>query len=555
MRASKSAALIMMSLMLIAIPSVYAQQNVDTEDDIINYTNERIEVMLDEDSGELKMILGPSRMHLEWGTEDNPGEISLLTSQTRHLGIADTYDRNGDFKKRVGIPVHTLFFQKLDGILEYEDVNDDGIFNLQGKGVAGTLQEMKENNLQHEPIMKWISYKDVSWEMVDFNQNCDGNNCSIEFSLMAENLSYESKDDISNESLELVRYDFRISTQENSMEVEDVPHFRVGFNRGSNNQVRVDSSDEIGSKNVSAEVLNSVWKYDQVVNGWDAEGNDSRLLTVVEYGMGSYMNENVAGWAKEQYGKLPGPKPFAGHAPAKKDLGARGPQLDTHDRFGHPLKCDLGYVENNESQDNESTKEHLRKYQDTHCSSDGDELKEDRITNASMIRAGGLHFDDDGARWGSIRWVSNATIDGVEEEVLFQIHGIRPVVKADLRNTSLPDGMYKGVRMIGGYNHPIGDNIVHDPEYDVDVLTNMDTMSFGEPLEELAQRGPIQMLMRFAPILGGVIVVGVAGTILVVKRKARKAAMVPKAAEFPTVGQLSQRGDDWSKYSESQEKV
>lgn len=554
MRTGKAAALLMMSLMLIAIPGAHAEQSVDAGDEVINYTNERIEVMLDEDAGELKLILGPSRMHLEWGVQDDPGEISLLTAQTRHLGIADTYDRDGQFQKRVGIPIHTIFYQKLDGILEYEDSNDDGIFNLRGQGLAGTLEEMKDKDLDHEPIAKWVSFKDIAWEMQGFNQDCDANNCSIEFSLVAEDLNYSSKDGETNGTLELIRYDFRISTKETSIDVENVPHYRVGFHRGSDDRVVVDDSDEVGGKNVSAEVLNSVWKYDQVVNGWDAEGNDSRLLTVVEYGMGSYLTENVAGWAKEQYGKLPGPKPFAGHAPAKKDLGARGPQMDTHDRFGRPLKCNLDYVEKDGSQNNDSVREQIKEYKNTHCSSDGEELKEDKIGNASMIRAGGLHFDDEGARWGSIRWVSNATIDGVEEEVLFQIHGIRPVVRADLRNNSLPDGVYKGIRMIGGYNHPIGDNITHDPEYDVDVMTNMETLSFGEPLQELSQRGPLQMLMRLAPILAGVIIVGVAGTVLVAKRKARKAAMVPKSAEFPAMGQLSHRGNDWAQYAGEEDK-
>ena len=96
--------------------------------------------------------------------------------------------------------------------------------------------------------------------------------------------------------------------------------------------MKIDKSEQKGTQNVTANVLNSVWKYDQIINGWDADSNDSRLMTIVEYGMGAYMSDTVADWAKEQFGKLPGPKPFAGHAPSKKDLGPRGPQMDTHDK-------------------------------------------------------------------------------------------------------------------------------------------------------------------------------------------------------------------------------
>ena len=74
-------------------------------------------------------------------------------------------------------------------------------------------------------------------------------------------------------------------------------------------------------------------------------------------------------------------------------------------------------------------------------------------------------------------------------------------------------------------------------------------MAFGEPLEMFAeQRGGIQMLLKFAPILGGVIIIGIASTILVARRNVKKAAMIPKSAEYPALGQLTERGSDWEQY-------
>jgi hypothetical protein len=101
--------------------------------------------------------------------------------------------------------------------------------------------------------------------------------------------------------------------------------------------------------------------------------------------------------------------------------------------------------------------------------------------------------------------------------------------------------------MIGGYNHPVGENITHDPEYDVDILT-VNTQAFGEPVDLLGERGPLKLLLRLAPILGGVILIAVAGTMIVARRKAKKATMIPKNAEFPALGHLSERGTDWSRY-------
>ena len=171
---------------------------------------------------------------------------------------------------------------------------------------------------------------------------------------------------------------------------------------------------------------------------------------------------------------------------------------------------------------------------------------EEGVSNASVVRAGGLHFDNDGAKMASIRWVSNATVDGVEEEVLFQVHGIRPINKEDLQNSSLPNGHYKGVRMIGGYNHPVGENITHDPEYDIDVMT-IDTAGFGEPID-LGNRFLFRNLMQIAPIVMGAIVVGIAGTVLMVRRKAKKAALIPKAEDFPSMGTNAERGSNWHSY-------
>ena len=242
---------------------------------------------------------------------------------------------------------------------------------------------------------------------------------------------------------------------------------------------------------------------------------------------------------------MPGPKPFVGQAKKNSAMRDSPPLMDEHDKFGHPLKCGMDYVEmNNNGQENEQKKS--KKFEQTHCSSEGMELKEEEISNASVVRAGGLHFDNDGAKMASIRWVSNATVDGVEEEVLFQIHGIRPINKEDLQNSSLPDGHYKGVRMIGGYNHPVGENITHDPEYDIDVMT-IDTAGFGEPFD-LRSQGLVRNLMRIAPLIMGALVVGVAGTVLMVRRKAKKAALIPKAEDFPSMGANAERGSNWHSY-------
>ena len=539
-------ALLMISLMLISIPSSATAQSDDAiTDDSIKYTNEEIKVKLDETVGELSLKLGDAKMRLSWGTAEDPGDISLLTTQTHFMGVADIYDSRGRFDKRVGIPINTVFYQKMDGILEYDDLNNDGLFNVKGQEKAGTLDEISKSNVSHEPVLKYISYSNLTWTPSVLTEECNGNTCQFDFSLEATSIAYQGNDVDSNQSLDLIKYIFHITTTETAVEVEAMPHYRVETHKDRHKKMKIDYTKQIGSSNITADVLNNVWKYDQILEGWDASTNESRLMTVVEYGMGSYMKDSVADWTMDQFQKMPGPRPFVGQAKKTSAIHPSPPPKDNHDKFGHPLKCGMDYVEmNNNGQGN--GQKNSKKFEQTHCSPEGDELKEEGISNASAVRAGGLHFDNDGAKMASIRWVSNATVDGVEEEVLFQIHGIRPIHKEDLQNSSLPDGHYKGVRMIGGYNHPVGENITHDPEYDIDVMT-INTAGFGEPID-LGNRVLLRNLMQIAPIVIGALVVGVAGTVLMVRRKAKKAALIPKAEDFPSMGTNAERGSNWHSY-------
>ena len=540
-------ALLMISLMLISIPSSATAQSDDAiTDDSIKYTNEEIKVKLDETVGELSLKLGDAKMRLSWGTAEEPGEISLFTTQTHFMGVADLYDSRGRFDKRVGIPVNTAFYQKLDGIIEYDDLNNDGLFNVKSQGKAGTLDEITKANVSHESIMKYISYSNLTWIPSVLTEECNGNVCQFDFSLEATSISYQGNDVNASQSLDLIKYIFHITTTETAVEVEAMPHYRVETHKDRHKNLKIDYTKQIGSSNITADVLKNVWKYDQILEGWDASSNESRLMTVVEYGMGAYMKDSVAEWTMDQFQKTPGPKPFVGQA--KKDSAIHTPPpppKNVHDKFGHPLKCGGSYVEmGNNGQGNEQ--KDSKKFEKTHCSPEGEELMEEGVSNASVVRAGGLHFDNDGAKMASIRWVSNATVDGVEEEVLFQVHGIRPINKEDLQNSSLPNGHYKGVRMIGGYNHPVGENITHDPEYDIDVMT-IDTAGFGEPID-LGNRFLFRNLMQIAPIVMGAIVVGIAGTVLMVRRKAKKAALIPKAEDFPSMGTNAERGSNWHSY-------
>ena len=106
------------------------------------------------------------------------------------------------------------------------------------------------------------------------------------------------------------------------------------------------------------------------------------------------------------------------------------------------------------------------------CADHG-ELRSDAVRRATAIRGGGLHFEDGAAELGRLRWVNNVTVreDGeeMEFEVVYQVHGRRNVSAADLPATDTAN--YRGVRLIGGFNYPVAEDVVHDPEFGTDMVT------------------------------------------------------------------------------------
>ena len=164
---------------------------------------------------------------------------------------------------------------------------------------------------------------------------------------------------------------------------------------------------------------------------------------------------------------------------------------------------------------------------------------------AQAIRSGGVHFDDNGANLGRVRWVSNATVDGVETEVLFQVHGARPVVPSDIDDK---EGLWAGVRLVGGYNYVIGESVYHDPEFSTDVIT-IDTQSFGNPF--VYGNGNVAKLVSLffgkLPMVLGVVVLLVVLVGVASSKSRREQAPVPSQQQYVPAGAWTS-DDDWSQY-------
>jgi hypothetical protein len=545
----------------------------------IDYTREEIVVEQDLENGKISLKLGEARMFVHYGD----GRIGMTTVQTKYIGVADIYDGKRGFSERVGIPTHSIFHQRLIGAGEYVDENGNGLFDVHGPNVVGTIEELQDTHVSHENLLKWVDYKDVSWTLSHWRQSVSGNEVDINFVLSAENITYQSSDGaVDGMTVGRIAYKFHVTTVEQEIRIQAAPHYKVFARGDAVPGDQIDSTELVATTNITGHVLNTTWKYDQVVRGWDiatdvdgVQRNDTRLVILTDLAYGVHMSDAVGEWMKEQFGGMISPRAIAGHGVREMisdsvddliiDDEVDTPSPSGHDIEGNPLECGLDYEvvtegratvapTDNTSDEDEKTDdekrrdavfERMKEYRDTDCIQRGEDMEMTSESRPQAIRAGAIHFDDNGANLGRVRWVSNATVDGVETEVLFQVHGARPVTHSDVNGA---EGMWSGMRLVGGYNFVIGESVYHDPEFSTDVIT-IDTQSFNDPI--FYGNGNVgklvSQLFRLLPLALGIVVLTAVMVGVASSKSRREQAPVPSQQQYVPAGAWAS-DDDWSKY-------
>ena len=491
----------------------------------IDYTKETLVIERDDQNKTVRLNIGEAHMAVLYFD----GTIALFTEQTRYLGVADLHDESGKHQRRGGIPVKSILHQRLLGTIEYVDSNENGLLDLNTATAAASFTEVMNSRTDNEEIIKWLDYRDISWVMTDWNLEREDNNATIEFTLRAENVAYQGPQS-GSEVVEQVEYIFKVQTRGEEINVDAVPHYRIDYH-GDAEEPTIDDSTLLARSDVTGQVLNATWKYDQHISGWDLAGNQDnhRLFTLTSINMGTYFEERVSNWMAHEFKDTPQLKAKAGKAKHHRNSN----DIAQHDKQGNPLQCKVDYAANHDV--------NVKKFKDTKCREIDAQLipDDENFTKPEIIRAGALRFDDGDVNLGRIRWASNATVDGNETEVLFQIHGVKPGYSAGV--PFHPDGRFIGVHLIGGYNIVAGEDSYHDPEFGTDMLT-LSTQSFGEPIDESSSKNgmPLRILGISSAILVVVVTVATVGN-------RRREAPVP-GSEYAAVGGWTQTDDDWEAY-------
>ncbi len=365
-----------------------------------------------------------------YGTGENPNSPVLFASINRYLGRATVLDAN-DAAVAVKRPlvVRTIYAIRLSALLEFNDTNGDGICNVVrlADGLAAT------DLARHEPVHKAVDLR-TAWEVGTVVEagNASERWRSWTFPITARNLSYVGfSGEPTTGVLEMVQFRFSLMAYLKE-ETFSVPEFRIkvdatgfgGDQQGSGNEgpglddigkidADVLSSEEVGEREVTMDVLRYRAKVDHEFRGWDFDpANEHQgLLLETHSTLGNAMGYGMLAWLRE-----------------REREGAMTYETDEG----------VETVDENASATDFNGEDAPRR------------LKHPRID-----------VNDAWGPMGRLTWTKNVSVtrDGntTEEQMYYQVQAGRKVSWLGTH------GLYTGYYVVGGFSYPGGDTVVHDP--------------------------------------------------------------------------------------------
>ena len=337
-----------------------------------------------------------------YGNDTTPNNIILFSEYTRYFGGAEIYDNQGDFIGKRGIPVRTVFAQKFKFMFEFNDTDGNGLFDFKRKG------DNELNITANDTLCKAVSLN-RAWAMNNLtNTTIDNTTMNVDFKLTSNNVLYSivwengtarlgTEGDGAVEKIELY---FHITVKIEDCVVQNVPWYNVTIDSGNPNTVT--HSEWMRNETYTGKAVNATFKYDHLIQGWDFNSNNSKLALETAGLFGEYTPKNVNKWLRKQFG----------HPKSK---------YETHG----------GEEENNGTEPEKPVK----------------------------LTRGSIEFDDSWYRIGKLLWVSDVTVDGVEENMTFQIHGGGKIDWMHGGRT------FEGFLIKGAFIYPSGHSIIHDPAF------------------------------------------------------------------------------------------
>lgn len=219
-----------------------------------------------------------------WGTDKTPNNLYMMVMQARYIGMADAKEVNGNkIKDNIPMKIYTIYIVKLDNLLEFNDLNGNGIadFIRTGDGLNRTsIQPI-------EPIYKGVSLK-TAWNASGEKSISDPANKSksYEITISAKDQNYVKLNNSGNVTgvLDKLAFTFHLTARLVHVANATLPHFDVTVQQGmGGHRYDVVSAQRTGTVTVNGDVGKYAVKWDHLIEGWDfdpANTNKSLLPRV-----------------------------------------------------------------------------------------------------------------------------------------------------------------------------------------------------------------------------------------------------------------------------------
>ncbi len=389
-----------------------------------------------------------------YGNETHNNSITIVSAHLRFLGGAEVRSESGGMMMpETGIPVLTVYVQKLAALIEFTDDGyldpwnnemigaDNGLFDFDNAGCG--LSNFSIGSV--EPVHKILDLN-RSWDVSEITEVSTVGTTEKEwtFTLSNKNLLYSKiwdnepgvNDDGSRPGEERdgkahdVAFTFHMGTRVDDFNAS-IPWYRVTHD-GS----KVINSEETGTKEFAGKSLTTEFKFDHWIKDWDYQSKDNYLMLETATAFGTFIPTFVQDWLDVAFL----------NATTKNASGIA--EIETF-TGGH---ADI-------------------------MSTDGIPDGAQQLTKDEVI------FKDNWQKVGVMSWVSNVTVDKEEKNMTFQIHAGENIEWPSDND----DGYVNGIIFLGGYIYPMGHDIFHDPSYVANALFLDIGIGFVNPVYAIAE--------------------------------------------------------------------
>jgi hypothetical protein len=400
-----------------------------------------------------------------WGNETNENNVYFVAIKARYLGVAQVYDRDGDLVEADHpIKVYTMYAVKLDSLVEFSDVDGNGVLAYQRLFALGNFTGVYSGD---EPIYKKADLKtswtqsEVVYAETDYSKNWT-------FDLTATDLPYVPLKDYSgavgDDMLNTMKLSFHLEANMVQMNNETLPQYRITVTKGPLGTMAFYGTEKIEDFQVAGKVIKYDMKWDQQIEGWDFDADNTVNKTLLlEFGaiVGNWMSPVRAAWME--------------------------------------MNMVRTMNENGAMTANEGTSTELRVNESLGV------LEPQQVRTLTQNR---LAFDGEWSKIGAMHWVTDVEVDGVQEQLHAQVMAGVPIVAVGPNKA-----VFAGFAVLGGMAFPGGGLINHDPTFESEALVDVSTDT---------QPGISVLVLMAAAVIAIVVVVAVVAVLMSGKKPGQK---------------------------------